>query len=99
VAGWPARRCGVRSARPVAIEEMVSCAVFPGPWITLVAGATLANGFLGILHSLVSRVPGRTGHLAAILPYGVHHWKQTPELRVGNVKFRFRVGTDQLRLE
>lgn len=53
------------------------------PLLGLVAGATLANGLLGVLHSVFARVPDAPGALFALLPVGVHHWSKHLTLASG----------------
>ena len=48
----------------------------------LVAGATFANGALGVLHSLFTRVP-ESPRLGAVLPFGLHHWSRLLTLATG----------------
>jgi phosphatidylglycerol lysyltransferase len=57
---------------------------FPG-LVGLVAVATLANGLLGVLYSLVVRVPVVPSRFYALFPYGVHHWSKHLALASGFV--------------
>jgi len=50
--------------------------------IRLVALATLANGLVGVLHTLLARVP-EPERLGQVLPFGVHHWSKLLTLVTG----------------
>src|SRR5262249_37176854 len=60
--------------------EAAEPGVPPGPLspglVGIVAIATLANGLLGVVYSLVVRVPMVPNHFYALFPYGVHHWSK-----------------------
>jgi phosphatidylglycerol lysyltransferase len=55
------------------------------PAIILVAALTLANGGLGILHSLFARLHAEPVLFSFLLPYGVHHWSKHLTLATGVV--------------
>jgi phosphatidylglycerol lysyltransferase len=50
--------------------------------IRVVALLTLANGLIGVLHTLFARVPDPS-QFARVLPYGVHHWSKLLTLVTG----------------
>jgi len=53
------------------------------PAIVLVALLTLANGALGILHTLFVRVHDAPALFSFVLPFGVHHWSKHVTLASG----------------
>src|SRR5262249_50358222 len=50
-----------------------------------VAGLTLANGLLGVLHSLFVRAHDAPSIFSIVLPFGVHHWGRHVTLAAGVV--------------
>ncbi|HEX6790680.1 MAG TPA: phosphatidylglycerol lysyltransferase domain-containing protein [Candidatus Krumholzibacteria bacterium] len=50
--------------------------------VAIVATATFVNGALGLLHALFVRVP-EPGHIAGVMPFGLHHWSKLLTLLTG----------------